>query len=278
MDFILILFVLVVMFVVGARVRRQRRRARAMKMSGIAPTATKTPLLSQRLSDTFSQTRASVQQVWAKRPRMSGPNLAPQMQQWLTQAFPEQPEIQPWLATLSEPQIHYLADQVVIFCLNLNIDPAWLVNHQLDLDSELKQAITLLVKNYVQTLWQAAQLQPDLQRLHIWQAFEENPYGKQPQVFAQKLLTKLVEKEISPALSTNLILATEPERQIYCVQAIRQAAEKYPEAFQLALREVVATLDNAAEQISAVDAQRKLRWFRRAPVNVAGLDAASTRI
>jgi hypothetical protein len=267
MDFIIIIIVLVVLFVVGAVVRRRRKRARTMDDSGATTTAVESVLSTDRLSNTFSQARSSVQNVWAKRPWVSTRDLAPQMQQWIKRAFQDQPDIQQWLATLSEQQTHDLADQLVTFCLNLNIDPAWLVNDQLDRDARLKQAVTAIVTTYGQTLWQAVQLQPDIQTMHAWQAFDENPYGKQQQAFAQKIVVKLVEKGLTPALSPNLLLAAEPERQIYGVQAIRQAAEKQPEAFQAVLKEVVATMDTNPGEDSAANVQHKPRWFRRVAAN-----------
>ncbi len=130
-----------------------------------------------------------------------------------------------WLMTFSPEEAEAFTKQLNTFCATVNIELIWLIDEQLDKNSELKKTAKKVVVSYCQACFQAAQAQSDFQAWGAYQRMIENPSSKAHRALSKKLFVELVKQDMAPTIPPNLFLAAEEEQQAYIMEAIQQAAE-----------------------------------------------------
>jgi len=187
---------------------------------------------------------------------------------WAVVVFAEQPVIEHWLATLSDDAIQALTAKLTDFCTDMGFEFAWLLGCKVDQEATLAPRLQTIVIHYIEACYQAWLVQEDIKAFQVWQDFTQHPYRQDQQALAQRVLAQLLDQGLTPTAARSLLTGPEKEREIYVVQAVREAAEKHPDAFRAVLKAVVMTnndLTPAPETIT----QRLMRAWLRQPVKVS---------
>lgn len=202
---------------------------------------------SLRIVNTLTnQMAAGVHQLRNHLERKQTPQVVQAFAVWVSASLGHAPGLQAWITALPAPALQALVDQTAIFCAEMNLNLAWLVEQQLEDEPVLKQAATDMVVAYCTACWKAVDAQPELQVFGTYQRFLQDPDSRQYRVLRRRLLAQLIEQGLATAPpAADLILAAEDERQRYAVAAIQQAAQQHPAAFRETLAAVVLTLDGA---------------------------------
>ncbi len=158
---------------------------------------------------------------------------------WAVTSFADQPALQHWLAALSDEAIQLLTAKLTDFCTDLGFEFDWLLDHKVDQEGTLAPRLQSIALQYIAACYQALLVQEDVKVFQTWLDFTEQPYRKEQQALAQYLLAKLLAQGLTPPAVQNLLTAPEKEREIYVVQAVREAAQKHPAAFRAVLKNVL---------------------------------------
>jgi len=172
--------------------------------------------------------------------------LPEKLRVWSNTALTEDPTLKSWLNSLPDEALAGFTQHLGEFCNQLGFELAWLFDDQLDQQPELSHKLATVISDYSRACHTAVLVQPDIAIFKAYQAFTTSPYEKVNQELGKKIFTQLVERNLTPTIPANLFMATEHERQIYMVQAIRQAAEQEPVAFAQVLRNAIAALSAPA--------------------------------
>jgi hypothetical protein len=144
-----------------------------------------------------------------------------------------------WLAGLPDREVEDFRQQVSLFCADLNVELDWLGSVQLSKDSPLQQLLEDVVARYCLVRWQVSQIQGDIKAFGTFLVWQEHPSRSEYHEFNQKLFARLVEKGLAVQPQSDLLVASEKDRQTYAVQAIQQAAGQDRQMFNMILKEVV---------------------------------------
>lgn len=175
---------------------------------------------------------------------------------WAVSTFADQPTIQHWLAALGDDAIELLTAKLSDFCHDLGFEFDWLLEHKVDEDHVLAPRLQAIVVQYIEACYQAVIVQDEVKAFQAWQDFAQHPYRKEQQALAQRLLARLLAEGLTPPAAQSLLTAPEKEREIYIVQAVREAAEKHPAAFRAVLKTV---LNPSADPAPGADTSTKHR-------------------
>lgn len=182
---------------------------------------------------------------------------------WAAVTFANQPPLQQWLAALPDDAIQPLNAKLADFCTDLGFTFAWLLEHKVDQDATLAPRLQTIVIYYIEACYQAYLLQEDVKAFQIWQDFTQHPYRQDQQVLAQRLLAQLIEQGLTPTAARSLLTASEKEHAVYVVQAVREAAEKYPDAFRAVLKALVTANHDLTPTPEMIIDRLKRTWLRR---------------
>ena len=189
-----------------------------------------------------------IKESWDKLRGRSSTELTQQFKTWVDQELKGEKGLKDWVASLSDEGIESLTKQLATFCSDLNLDLAWLVNGDLEVDPDLKKNAQAIVVAYCSACWQAAQAQNDLHAFTIFRTFEQDPSNKKHRQFGQKLYAKLAEEnEVSLPPLSELLSATEKEQLERTAQAIQAVAEKDRPALNKAIKAVLAEEGDSEE-------------------------------
>ena len=106
-------------------------------------------------------------------------------------------------------------------------------------------------------------MQEDVKVFQTWQDFTQHPYRQDQQALAQRLLAQLLDQGLTPAAARSLLTAPEKEREVYVVQAVREAAEKHPAAFRTVLKAVVKANNELTPAPETIINRLKHAWLRQ---------------
>ena len=152
---------------------------------------------------------------------------------------PPMSEFKEWLAALEPEEVQTLMNQVAAFGSPFEFNLVWLLDEQLDNNTQLKQTLEETVALYCMAKFKIDLVADDIQAFVALQAWEKNPNNKKQHKFNQDLFTKLVDEGLTPPAPPNLFLASDKRRQKHAVAAIQEVAKENPDAFNAALKDVV---------------------------------------
>lgn len=171
--------------------------------------------------------------------------------QWLVAVEPPQVPIQElkgWLATLDSQEGQILTKRTRSFADELNFNLSWVTEEQLAQNPQLKQALSEAVTFYCIADLKASQVASEIKAFVTFERWQKNPNSRELRKFSQQLLARLMDEELIPQAPSDLFLASEVERQEHAVAVIHEAAKSKPEAFNVILKDVVLSLEPAAQQ------------------------------
>jgi hypothetical protein len=201
-----------------------------------------------------------------KAPFKKKPDQAMQFRAWASQLDAEHSELSAWLSALSDEANAQLANELVVFCRNQNLELAWLFDEQTDID--LKNGLQDLVVFYCRALVKAVNAKP-LATYQRWQAAPTLPENRS---FTQDLYTRLVSAGLV-SVPGELLLASEKERESHVIQAIQTAVVEHREAVMAIVSEMYAV---AAEPVIAVKPEATVKKTKKsAATPVVSIQPAS---
>ncbi|MCB0162754.1 MAG: hypothetical protein KDI79_00920 [Anaerolineae bacterium] len=174
--------------------------------------------------------------------------VAAQFKQWLgqsdvakrSQLYKQLPadaaEFAAWVDGLSDEELNKFVANLAAVCQAQDFELAWLVDPKTP--DNLKRAVEDAVILHGLAAWKARDIKP-LLAFKAWQAAPNKPENR---AFAQKLYNKLAEAGLVTTPS-DLVLATEQERQQHVAEAIDKAAAEKEATFLALVQEVVTELE-----------------------------------
>lgn len=207
------------------------------------------------------------------------PDLAQRFRAWATAAPTQDENLNAWLNSLSPQANEAFTQQVAEFCNEMGFELAALVDGQLNQLPTTAQKAKEIVLHYCRANRQAAVAQEDFDAYKRFLTYLRAPSQKANQHFGQLLCVKLVQKELAPAPSFDILLATEEQRRAHTLAAIRQSAAQSPTAFNAVLKEIInAEATNTATTVAAatVGREKVTGLFKRATTFITPQAAAPT--
>ena len=173
---------------------------------------------------------------------------------WAERSASLNPLHRQWVANLSAEAIQALVGRIDDFCTDLGLRLEWLVSQNEKGENPLLPLVNRIVGNYVDACYQAHQAQDDVLAFEVWQAYIEQPFEKDHQSLAQRLLVHLIDAGISPPAASSLLTTSDKERDVYIHYAVREASEKHPAAFRSVFKSVITSTDAAPSVANPVHA------------------------
>jgi hypothetical protein len=230
---ILVILSLIVFSVIFER--RWREQQAAGRAGALAES---TPL--GLVNSLTSQMAEGVQQLRNSLDRKQEPQAVQAFAQWAATSLGHEPALQAWIAALPAPALQALVDQVATFCAEMNLNLAWLVEGRLGEEPVLQQAAHEIVVAYCSACWKAVAAQPEVQLFDTYQRLLQDPTNRRHRALSQQLYAQLIEQGLAAAPPpSDLVLASESQRQSYAIEAIQQAAQQNPQAFKATLKAVL---------------------------------------
>lgn len=160
---------------------------------------------------------------------------------WADASFTDNRTLQQWLAQLPDEAIQAIIDKLLEFCFDMGFELDWVLEKKTAHGVVLTARLQEIVAQYVESCYEADLSQDDIYVFETWLNYNEAPFGKDQQVFAEHLLIQLIDAGVSPRASQSLLITPDKERDTYIHYALREAAQKDPDAFQSVLKNVLAT-------------------------------------
>jgi hypothetical protein len=151
--------------------------------------------------------------------------FAQQFQAWAGNNLQDE-ELRNWLKSLSKEQVRALTEQLAAFCSSLGFELGWLTEQRLTGTPELERSAREIVERYCAACWQATVVQGDLQQFKKLLELVEQPFSRDHKAVTQKIYTELVRREVVPAMSPELSVAPEQERQEHIARSLKDVAGK----------------------------------------------------
>ncbi len=153
---------------------------------------------------------------------------------WATRDLDKEPDLQSWLVTLPEPGVALLIQHLVSFCQELNFELAWLLEDQVTIAPELRNAVRGAVIDYCRACRTAVPVQKQAKLFIQYQQLLKNPDNKAQQALSRTLYANLTSQGLAPTPDATFIVATEAERQQQALQVIQQTAtQNWPKFAQV---------------------------------------------
>lgn len=159
-----------------------------------------------------------------------------------------------WVASLSAEAVQALVGRIDDFCTDLGLRLEWIFSQTEKGESTLLPVLNKIVGNYVDACYQAYQAQDEVIAFEVWQAYVEQPFEKDHQSLAQRLLVHLIDAGISPPAASSLLTTSDKERDVYIHYAVREASEKHPAAFRSVFKSVITSTDAVPSAANPVHA------------------------
>lgn len=160
---------------------------------------------------------------------------------WAETSLGQRPELQAWLLALPEAGLAALAERLETFCADLNLRLAWLLGEEAGMPPELRQTMSAIVADYLDTCRRAVGHQHEFTLFDTYHSLAFDLADARHRDLRRRLFSRLAETGLAEALPTyDLIMASETQRQALAAEAIRAAASRDWRAFGEVLREVSA--------------------------------------
>lgn len=227
MNFALILIFLTILGALLERYWRKHQAERATVQAENSPQ--EAPKTKNSLMVPFVQLgeRLQTQLQTLLQPEATKPQTVQQFRLWIQQELTTEKALQNWLLNLPESGFALLTEHISNFCTEMNFDIKWLADPQLNVVPELKNAMKTVVIDYCRACQSAIPVQAEASQFIQYQKLLHTAPDKQTQTLRRTLHAELVNQGLtSPSDSSQLINATEQERQQQALQAIQEFAAK----------------------------------------------------
>lgn len=165
--------------------------------------------------------------------------VAPKLRAWVGKALGNEPQLQHWLAGLSDEQLNVLGQHIATFCQEMGFELNWVLDQELALQPRLAHGSNKIVINYCQACLQAVELQEELEPYRRLRQYEQNPHSRQNREFGQALFGKFAEKGLTAISLADHLALSEPERRQQIIATVRQAATEKPTLVLSAVKELI---------------------------------------
>lgn len=162
-----------------------------------------------------------------------------QFRTWVTTAFTDDPDLVPWLTTLSDEQLGALLQHLRTFCLDMGFEVSWLFDGQLMQNDELRRALTQIVYRYHRASYEAVQIQGEVELFRIYHDLMKNPQSRVNRELGEHLFGKLVEQKATTISISEHLAASTRVRQKQVVETIQQVAVTDPKLLDATLKTVL---------------------------------------
>jgi hypothetical protein len=159
----------------------------------------------------------------------------------------EDSDLKAWLTGLSPEAASALSAQLADFCVNLGFELDWLLEGNMDQDTEIKREALAVVTAYCRACWNAAQSYTDFELFRLLQEIEQEPFARKRRDLGRRLFGELVKREMAASIPPELLLASEKERQEHMARAIQQATEADRGKFKIVLKDVLEAEKTGAD-------------------------------
>jgi len=251
MTFLFWIIVIALMGFVGLGLTRRWEARQQAAQAAPAPDelpAAPAPGVATHLTNTL---RTGVNQLQTT---LFGPKpdaVAPQFRVWMTQALANEPQLQHWLAGLSDEQLNVLGQHIATFCQEMGFELQWLLDQAFAQQPRLLHGSNKIVINYCQACLLAVELQAELEPYRRLRQYEENPHSRQNREFGQALFGKFAEKGLTTISLAEHLALSEPERRQQIVATVRQATAEKPTLVLSAVKELITQPKGAGAPTTA---------------------------
>ena len=181
-----------------------------------------------------------------------------QFQTWIAGLSGVDKDFVAWLQGLSPEDAKTFVQAVSDFGSTLSVERGWMLDGQMDNDPELEKSVRDAMARYCMAYWKTAQAQDDVQAFAVFQDWQAAPRKRKHRELTQKLFTRLVEDGVV-SVPSEIYVASAKKRKNYVVQAIRDFAEKDRPAFNVILKQVLASPAPEPEPVEELPAPKKRR-------------------
>lgn len=212
-----------------------------------------TQLVTQLTTQVTTQLAEGLATLEAKLPgHKQDPALASRVRIWAKQALASDQEVSSWLNSLSEPAFAAFAEHLAEFADEMGFNLTELVDGQMNKLPNVAQSATQIILDYCRANQRAARVQDDFDGYQAYAAYLKAPVSSESQHFTQNLYVKLVEQNVLPLPTADLLALSAPERLAQMQSAIQQATTK-PAAFKAAVVAVAAERQQGATDFTVAN-------------------------
>lgn len=198
------------------------------------------------LNQTVQQLRERLQKQLPKLQNRVGPpspqlpqNLPENFLRWADEQLGDEPELRQWLHSVPEVGIQLLTQRLADFCTDIGFELTWVLNGSLQIDKTLHATLRRVIVNYCRSCYYAVTAFPDLRSIQPYLDFQAAPTDKASRPFGMQLYAELAAAKLIQPASPNALLAEDPERWDYVVQAIAGAAAAHPRQVHAIVQKMV---------------------------------------
>jgi len=166
-------------------------------------------------------------------------NMSENFLRWADEQLGDEPELRQWLHSVPEVGIQLLTQRLADFCTDIGFELTWVLNGSLQIDKTLHATIRRVIVNYCRSCYYAVTAFPDLRSIQPYLDFQAAPTDKANRPFGMQLYAELAAAKLTQPASPNALLADEPERWSYVVQAIAGAAAAHPRQVHAIVQKMV---------------------------------------
>lgn len=138
----------------------------------------------------------------------------------------KQQAFEAWLRNLDEKEAKALAKRAGKFCKASDLNLNWLFSEAAHKDTELTEGVTASVVAYLVAYWEATEVQDRAAAFVTYEKWQNSPTNLRNRAMTQALYNKLSADGAVPAISADLVLASQKKRLEHIVAAIQQVAEQ----------------------------------------------------
>lgn len=226
--------------------------SKTKELSSATPSTTElaTQLVTQIGGQLRTQITEGLATLESKLPHYKpDPELANSLRRWAQQALASDPGVSNWLNSLSEPAYAAFAEHLAEFAAEMGFSLAELVDGRMYKLPKVAESATQIILDYCRANQRAARVQDDFDGYQAYAAYLKSPASIESQHFVQNFYVKLVEQNVLPLPTTDLLALPTQERLTQMQAAIQQASAK-PAEFQAALVAVVAAQQHATADVT----------------------------
>lgn len=180
--------------------------------------------LTSAVTGAFGLLTKSVQQTGQEFMTPNYVKLMPAFKQWIQAEVPDK-ALQTWLLDLPDEEFRAVTEKVVFFCNDVNVNFAWLLNGNLDIEPETKQVVMKIVIGVCDLHREAVQIQDDLANFNLYQKTLDRLERGDRIELGEKLMVRLYEAELVPVTPPDILLGDQKERSLYTRNVIQSAAQ-----------------------------------------------------
>ncbi len=182
-------------------------------------------------------------------------DVATLFRHWSATAFVKDPEIQMWLASLTDEQILALTEHLADFCHDMGFELDWLLEehiaNQSVADAELVQGLSEIVALYSRASFQAVALQREVELFRAYHSYMQNPLSQANRELGKHLFGMLMEAGKCQVTISEHLASSPRQQQQQIMETIQRIAAEQPDVLKHALRAVLFNDETADRSPSA---------------------------